>query len=154
LGTQNFQFNRLLKKIDLLIDRGVITDKVYVQAGYSDYKTDNFETKPFIKFEEMENKISECNLLITHGGTGTIVGGLKKGKNIIGVPRLQKYGEHVDDHQKEIIGLFSQKGLIIGINEIEELENAIKRSASFKPAQFISGNEKIKNIIRDFIEKT
>lgn len=153
LGTQDFQFNRLLKKIDELIEEGVITEKVYVRAGYTEYKSRNFEQSPFMPFDEMDKKISECKLLITHGGTGTIIGGVKKGKKVIGVPRLQKHGEHVDDHQKEIISLFAEKKLIIGVNDVDELKEAIENSESFLPEKYESGNEKIKNIIKGFIDK-
>ena len=38
LGSQKFQFNRLLIEIDRLIEEKYITDKVFAQIGYSDYK--------------------------------------------------------------------------------------------------------------------
>ena len=37
LGSQKFQFDRLLRKIDELIDIGVITDEVFAQIGASTY---------------------------------------------------------------------------------------------------------------------
>ena len=43
VGSQKFQFNRLLSKIDELIEKKVITDKVFAQIGVSDYKPKNYE---------------------------------------------------------------------------------------------------------------
>ena len=37
-GSQKFQFNRLLQKIDLLIEEGMIREEVFAQIGVSDYQ--------------------------------------------------------------------------------------------------------------------
>ena len=47
LGTQKFNFNRLLKKIDLLISRGEISEQVIAQIGYSTYKPKNYKFYTF-----------------------------------------------------------------------------------------------------------
>jgi UDP-N-acetylglucosamine transferase subunit ALG13 len=147
LGTQDFTFERLLREIDRLIENGVIKEDVFAQIGYNDYKPKHYSAKPFTDFQEFDALLEECSFLITHGGTGTIVGGLKKGKKIIAVPRLKQYNEHVDDHQKEIIGYFSENKLIIGLDQVEELETAISQIDSFQTKEFVSGNEKIIGLI-------
>ena len=53
-----------------------------------------------------------CDVVVTHGGTGAIIGAVKDNKKVIAVPRLAKYGEHVDDHQIEIVRQFGDMGLI------------------------------------------
>ena len=103
VGSQKFQFNRLLQKIDELIDQKVITEEVFAQIGVSDYKPRNYEYTDFTTQEEFLKKIEECDLVITHAGTGVIVNSVKRGKKVIGTPRLEKYGEHVDDHQIQLI---------------------------------------------------
>ena len=52
------------------------------------------------KFSEL---ISQCDILITHGGVGSILTGLNNNKKVIAAPRLKKYNEHQNDHQLEII---------------------------------------------------
>lgn len=76
---------------------------------------------------------------------------ITKGKKVIAVPRLAKYKEHVNDHQKEIVELFNEKGYIIGITEVEQLEQALENIKSFKPKQYIRNNKKMLKIIEDFI---
>ncbi|RUS42615.1 PssE/Cps14G family polysaccharide biosynthesis glycosyltransferase [Cohnella sp. AR92] len=149
LGTQDFPFERLLKEVDRLIEKGVIREEVFAQLGYNDYKPMHFEGKAFTDFEEFDALLDRCSFLITHGGTGTIVGALKKGKKIIAVPRLEKYQEHVDDHQKEIIGFFAESGLIIGLDEVEQLEDALGQINRFETRPFISGNDRIISLIEE-----
>ena len=43
LGSQKFQFNRLLEEVDKLIEQGIITEEVFAQIGYSDYKPKNYK---------------------------------------------------------------------------------------------------------------
>jgi UDP-N-acetylglucosamine transferase subunit ALG13 len=152
LGTQDFQFDRLLKEIDKLITEGIITDKVVVQSGYSSYQSDKFRSIKFLTFEEFDNLLSECNILITHGGTGTIINALKKNKKVIAVARLKEYGEHVDDHQTELVKLYSGQGLVSGVLDIKELREKLMKIDEFKPNKFVSGNKKIVSMIENFIK--
>ena len=153
LGTQNNSFHRLLEEIDNLIKKGIISDEVIVQAGYTKYESNNMKIFSLISQEELEKLIEKANLIITHGGVGSIITSLKKGKKVIAVPRLHEYQEHVNNHQKEIIETFDKKGYIIGIQNVNQLEEAIERSKNFVPEKYLSNNKKMLNIIEDFIDK-
>ena len=83
LGSQKFQFNRVLIEIDRLIQEEIITEKVFAQVGYSDYKPKNYKYKNFLDRDEFSEKMDKCKILITHGGTGAIIGGLKKIKKLL-----------------------------------------------------------------------
>ena len=65
---------------------------------------------------------------------------------------LSQYQEHVNDHQKEIVELFNQKGYILGIQGIEELEKAIRQEKEFKPKKYQTNNEQMLKIVEEFIE--
>ena len=126
VGSQKFPFNRLLEKIDELIDKKVIKDKVFAQIGVSDYKPKNFEYKDFMSQDEFNKKIDECDMMITHAGTGVIVNAVKKEKKVIAIPRLAKYGEHVDDHQIQLIQEFDELNFIEPCYELDDLEDKLK----------------------------
>jgi UDP-N-acetylglucosamine transferase subunit ALG13 len=153
LGTRAFPFDRLLNELDKLCAEGIIKEELVVQSVSSKGHFSHFTPKSYFSPEEMSTYMKKSSLIITHGGTGTITDAIKMGKKVIGVPRLSKYKEHIDNHQVELIGFFREQGFIIGIDDVEELAEAIKRSHSFEPIKFVSGNNKIKEIIRDFIEK-
>ena len=153
VGTQKFQFNRLLKEVDKLIEEKIITEEVFAQIGYSDYKPKNYVYKDFIDRDEYENIMKKCQKVITHGGTGAIVGALKQGKKVIAIPRLKKFDEHVDDHQIQIISEFEKVGLIIGVKNIDMLDKAIANIDKIDLKEYISNTNNIIKEIEIFIEK-
>ena len=152
LGTQNNSFYRLLEEIERLIQGGIIQEEVMVQAGYTKYQSASMKILDFISNEELEGWQYKANLIITHGGVGSILSSITKGKKVIAIPRLHQYEEHVNDHQKEIVELFNQKGYIIGKQGIEELEQAIKEIKEFKPNPYQPSHDKMLKIIEEFIE--
>ena len=152
VGTQKFQLNRLLKEIDNLIENGVITQEVFAQIGESDYIPQKYGYEKFINKEQFEEKISQCDILITHGGVGTIVAGLKRGKKVIVFPRRAKYAEHVDDHQLEIAEAFSQKDYVIACEEAADLESAVAECTTRQFAQYESERELMLGVIRNFLD--
>lgn len=153
LGTQNNSFHRLIEEIDRLKKEGKIKEEVVVQCGYTKYKSENIKMIEFIPNQEIEELQKKADLIITHGGVGSIIQSITKGKKVIAIPRLHKYGEHVNDHQKEIVELFNEKGYIIGIQEVEELEQAIEQVKEFKQKKYQQDNKKMLKTIDDFIEK-
>lgn len=152
VGSQKFQFNRLLKKIDELIEKGTIKEKVFAQIGVSDYKPKNYQYVDFTTQDEFSKKIDEADIIITHAGTGVIVNAVKKGKKVIGVPRLAKYGEHVDDHQIQLIDEFKELNFIEPTYDIEYLEEALKNVKNKKYNKYVSNTDKIIESIEKFIE--
>ena len=153
LGTQNNSFHRLLEEIERLIEKEKIKEEVVVQAGYTKYESKNMKILGLIPLEELEKLIENANLIITHGGVGSITLSLKKGKKVIAIPRLHEYHEHVNNHQKEIVETFNEKGYIIGIQDISELEKALEKVEDFKPKKYQPNNQKMLKIIEDFIDK-
>lgn len=153
LGTQNNSFHRLLEEIDNLIEKGIIKDEVVVQAGYTKYESKNMKIFGLVSLEELENLIENADLIITHGGVGSITLSLKKGKKVIAIPRLHEYHEHVNDHQKEIVETYNKKGYIIGVKGVGGLEKALTKVKDFEPKPLQSNNQKMLNLISDFIDR-
>lgn len=150
LGTQKQSFIRLLKMIDKCIENGTITDKVIVQAGHTKYDTKNMEIFDFVSISELDKLVSECDLLITHGGVGSIMTALRKGKKVIAVARLFKYKEHVNDHQLQIVNEFSNKNYILNADE-NNFEEVVKKAKNFKPSPFKSKADDIIRLINNYI---
>lgn len=112
LGSQKFQFNRLLERLDMLVEEGVIKEEIFAQKGGSDYLPKHFQAVEFMDREQFSETMGRCSIVITHGGTGAIISAVKQGKKVIAVPRLAKYGEHVDDHQLQLLRQFDDLGII------------------------------------------
>lgn len=80
LGTQDKTFERLLIKIDELIDKGVIQGDVIVQAGKTNYSSKNMKIFDFIELNRMNQYIEKCDYMISHAGVGTIMNAINHQK--------------------------------------------------------------------------
>lgn len=154
LGTQDKSFERLLKAIDKEIEKGNIKEKVLVQAGHTDYKSKNMEIFKEVSNDKLEKLISDASLIITHGGVGSILSALKQHKKVIATPRLSKYNEHTNDHQKQIVEEFGKLGYILPLKDLNKLDKILVKSKTFKPKEYKSNNEEFKRLIKDYIEES
>lgn len=153
LGTQKFQFNRLLKAVDDLISANSISEKVFAQIGYSDYKPKNYSYKDFLSREEFQITMDRCDKVITHGGTGAIISAVKHGKKVIAIARLKEFGEHVDNHQLQIVKQFKELDFIDSVDDISDLEKVIKRLDKEEFRTYKSSNTKVVNSIENYIHE-
>lgn len=156
LGTQNNSFHRLLEEIEKNVEKGNITEEVVVQAGYTKFepKTTKKSIKVFntIPKTELDKLIEKSNLVISHGGVGSMVTANQKGKKVIAVPRYKKYGEHVNDHQVGTIEIFAAKKYVMPIKDVSELEQALIDIKGFIPTKYEKDkNSNIIGIIEKFI---
>lgn len=152
LGTQDKSFERLLKVIQKEIDNGTIKEEVVVQAGHTKFESKDMKIFDLVPLKQFEQYMNECDLLITHGGVGSIVDGLKKNKKVIAVPRLKKYGEHTNDHQLQIVQNFGQAGYIYPYYENDDFHEILQNIKKFKPKKYVSNTENFIKLIRDKIE--
>ena len=65
------------------------------------------------------------SILITHGGAGTVIDAVKRGKRTIVVPRLSKYREHIDDHQMELPVRLHAMNLVYTCRDEDALPDAL-----------------------------
>ena len=153
LGTQDKPFYRLLEAVQKQIDNKVIKDRVVVQAGIScNFKSKDMEIFDLIPLEEFDKLISECDILITHGGVGSIIAGIKNNKKVIAAARLKKYGEHVNDHQLQIVENFTDSGYILSLNNFDELDKVLKNIKKFKPNKFKSNTNNFIKLLKKEID--
>ena len=153
LGTQDKDFSRLLKAVEKQIKKGNITDKVVAQIGTTKYESDLIETFDLIPANKFNALINECDILITHGGVGSILTGLKNNKKVIAAARLAKYKEHVNDHQLQIIKRFVKAGYILELKDFSKLDKVLKKIETFKPKKYKSNTENFIKLIEDYIEE-
>ena len=152
LGTQDKSFERLLKAVDKEIENGNIKEKVIAQIGTTKYESKNMELFDLIPREKFDDLIEECSLLITHGGVGSILTGVTKGKKVIAAARLSKYGEHVNDHQTQIVERFAKEKYILELKDFSKIGKMIEKSKSFKPKKFVSNTQNLIEHLEDYID--
>lgn len=152
LGTQDKKFDRLLKAIQKQIDKGNIKDEVVVQAGCTEFESDDMKIYSLMDGKQFNQYIKECDLLITHGGVGSILSGVKKKKTVIAVPRLSKYDEHENDHQKQIVNEFAKAGYILALKDLNRFSQILNKAKDFVPKPYKSNNREFTQYLENYIE--
>lgn len=150
VGTSKQDFSRLIREIDKLIDEKVINDEVVVQSNLCMYKPKNFVINSQLSKREYQLYLKKCDLIITHGGVGSIMDGLKNNKKVIAFPRLAKYSEAVNDHQVEIINEFKKMNYIL-TGKISDLDKILIDVKSFVPNTYKSNNKLFNNLVLEEI---
>jgi UDP-N-acetylglucosamine transferase subunit ALG13 len=68
---------------------------------------------------ELDGLLRSARIVVVHGGSGCIVHALRHGVRPVVVPRLGRYGEHVDDHQRQLSGRLESSGRVVVWHERE-----------------------------------
>lgn len=138
VGTHEQPFDRLVEYVDNLRRDGIITDDVMIQTGFSTYEPKYCEWSKFLPYRDMIKYVEKADIVITHGGPSSFIMPLQVGKAPIVVPRYEKYGEHVNDHQVAFAKAVEerQKNIIV-VENIEDLKDIILNYG--KIAETVSG---------------
>jgi len=126
VGTDEHPFDRLIREVDSLKERGIIREEVFVQIGFARTHPAHCPFAEVLTYQEMENRMRDARIVITHGGPGSIMPVLYSGKVPIVVPRRKRYGEVVDDHQVSFARKLEKEGRIILVEAIKDLGAVIE----------------------------
>ena len=152
VGTHPQPFNRLLKELNRLIEKKRLKAGVFAQIGNSTYEPKNYEFERFVDDEHYQKLMAEADVIISHGGAGTIINALRLKKELVVVPRLEKFGEHTNDHQLDLARALESQGKCLAVYKISDLGKKINESISFEPVIASNRAQLIKRIKR-FIEQ-
>lgn len=97
-----------------------------LQHGNTPVTPGRFVAVSFLNKDEYQAAVHRARVIVTHGGSGSIVHALQAGKVPIVVPRLKRFGEHINDHQCEIASAFEQRGWAIAVYSEDDLLRALK----------------------------
>ena len=147
VGTQDKPFARIIRAVENAVITGKITDEVIVQAGNTKYESEYLNVLNYVPFDEFNNYLLKADIIITHGGVGSILNALKLKKRVIAVPRLAKYGEHINDHQLQVIKKMTEQGYILSTEDETKITDKIKEAENFEVKEYTSNTE---NFIQSF----
>lgn len=152
LGTQNNDFTRLLEAVQENINNKTINEEVIVQAGFTRFNSKDMKIFSLVDKDRIAKLQDKADLVICHGGVGSIVSSLEKGKKVIVVPRLKKYGEHVNNHQIQLAKKYANEGYVKVVLDEKDLGDAIKSMAEFEPKKYERQETNILSIISNYID--
>ncbi|MEM6349713.1 MAG: glycosyltransferase [Cyanobacteria bacterium P01_D01_bin.14] len=105
VGTEKFQFNRLMRWIEQLIQQKILQpdqERIVVQYGASTVLPKQTQTHALLPTNDFKRLMQQARLIIAHCGEGTLNALLESNRPFILVPRSRSFGEHVDNHQIEM----------------------------------------------------
>ena len=148
LGTQDKQFKRILE----LAEKLNTSDRIVCQSGFTKYNSNKLELHEYFSNEDYVNNIKNADVVICHGGVGTILSCLSYNKKIIVVPRLKKYGEHQNDHQLQVAKVFNEKGHIVLFEDGDDINEIYIKALEFNPKPFVSNNTNFINKLKEYLD--
>jgi UDP-N-acetylglucosamine transferase subunit ALG13 len=143
VGTQKQDFSRIFKLVEN--SKELQNEEINAQVGYSDFKSEKIKVFNFIDHIMYSQMVENAEIVICHGGVGSIFDALLKKKKVIAVPRLKKYGEHVNDHQEEICEALEKEKNILWYKDGEDFDEYIRKIRMDNFLDYIPNN--------DFLEK-
>lgn len=121
VGAERRSFNRLIKIIDDSVFSNILPKDTFVQIGHSSYKPQYCSFCRFLNYCDMEERIADADMVISHAGMGTVLLCMKHKKIPILFPRKVCYREHVDDHQLLFARTMAKEGLALAAFSSGEL---------------------------------
>lgn len=147
-----FPFDRLVKAVDLAVSEKLLDENVFAQIGKSNYKPENMEYAEVLDSDSFNSRIRQADFLISHAGIGSITTALSMNKPLLVMPRLKKFGEHVNDHQLDTARKFEELGHILVAYSEDELPDKFQQLKEFTPKPRQSQADKVAERISVFLE--
>ena len=124
VGNAKQPFDRLIRAVDDLAMNEHITN-VLIQCGNASYQPKHARVVKFLTPADFNSEICNARVVICHGGAGTLLQVIRAGRTPIAVPRQSALGEHIDDHQIELVNALAREGRAIVVTDVRELGRAI-----------------------------
>ncbi|HUT57015.1 MAG TPA: PssE/Cps14G family polysaccharide biosynthesis glycosyltransferase [Planctomycetota bacterium] len=130
VGTTRFE--DLVMEMDRLVGAGEITDEVFAQIGSGQYVPSNMKWTRYVK------NIQECfrraDLVVCHGGAGTVFELLQIGARFIAVPNRSLQ----DDHQSDLCRALEARGWAVCCYDLDRLGSLFKKMPGTRAYPFDS----------------
>jgi UDP-N-acetylglucosamine transferase subunit ALG13 len=131
-------FPRLVSSVAELSRSGRIPERVVIQTGVGGERPPDVETFETAPLDTMLDWLRRADIVVCHGGTGSLITALREGCRVIAMPRRFDLGEHYDAHQSEIVRAFVARGLIEEVSPGEDLAAALERARAREPVMATS----------------
>lgn len=121
IGNAHQPFPRFFNLIQDLKDQ--LPRPIVIQSGVNNISLDNCEVRSFLSITEFQFLMNSSEVLIGHAGTGFIYNAIMASKKPFVMPRRFCYGEHVNDHQLELVARLERMSLIFSLESISDYES-------------------------------
>jgi UDP-N-acetylglucosamine transferase subunit ALG13 len=149
-------FPRLVEAVLKLKKAGGLDGELILQVGEQHVEAGDvpgLELVESLPFERIQEILSETDLVICHGGTGSLVTALRAGCRVVAFPRRHDLGEHYDDHQEEISQTFADRGLLQIVRDETRLADAIAAARATEPVMATTDHTALMGFLTTLLER-
>ena len=150
-------FDRMVDAVIALKQDGVLLERVIAQVGHKviakTQKGAEIELAESFDFSAIQDILRRAEIVICHGGTGSIITALRAGCRVVAMPRRFDLGEAFDDHQQEIVNSFAARGLLEMADDADDLPAAIARARSKKPVMATTDPQVLRAYLNNYIAR-
>lgn len=122
---ESYGFRRALDRLVALLPADA---EVLWQTGTTDVSGLGIEAREVVPADELMQAVAEADVVVAHSGTGSALTAMDAGKCPVLLPRLARFGEHIDDHQLQIAQELHRRGLGITC-PVEDLTDDVLQTA-------------------------
>lgn len=115
-----YRFERFLRALESLPG-----DDLVVQYGPGRAPANAARAVPWMTFAEIVDHMERAEHVVSHAGAGTVLCAARVGQVPIVFPRLERFGETVDDHQLELARRLAEDERLIVVESESELAAAL-----------------------------
>ena len=130
-GSSHFRFDRMMDALATLP-----SGELCVQHGPAQPPA-CAGAYPYLPFDTMLEKIELADVVVSHAGVGSILCAIRAGHTPIIFPRLRRYSEAVDDHQRSLAEALASRGTALIARTTAELAAAV---AAVPPRRAVTGS--------------
>jgi UDP-N-acetylglucosamine transferase subunit ALG13 len=144
VGTTDF--DGLIQTMDHLAAK--LDEKVVAQIGKGKYTPDHMDHFRFAP--SLDRYFDMARIVISHGGLGTILEVLKKGRKLIGINNPDRY----DLHQEELLEVLEEQGHLIWCRNMSHLAEALHKAEAQTFIPYNKPRCTIAEVIKDYLDRS
>ena len=141
VGTTDF--DALVRAVDLLVPQ--LDEEVEIQIGRGEYEPRNCSWFRFAS--SLEPYYERADVVVSHGGLGTVVEVLRRGGRLIGVANPDRY----DQHQEDLLSHLAEEGYLIWCHDLSALPEELGRVRGMTFRRYSSPECHIHEVIAQFL---
>lgn len=148
-------FDRMVAGVARLKREGLLPERIIFQIGAGAWPVDLPDDCLVLRdmpFAEVQEILQRARIVVTHGGTGSLITALRAGCNVVAMPRSFARKEHYDDHQREITQAFAARGLIVPAEDFAGLALAIAEARTRTPCLATTDPSALRAFLTDEID--
>lgn len=145
-----------MRRLETWLERhSAATGERCVLQGATGQPAHNLEHVGIVSPLSLGALIDEADVIITHGGPGSIMAVIARGRQPIVIPRDPLLGEHVDAHQQRFATWLATKRPITVVSSLGELSTSVEehRTATRAGHELVGPSDEVLDALRAIIQR-